>query len=281
MPYGRVGVRSRTCGPSLRKGCVVMTDSSNEATLTDEITILLGDEQSLFREAVRRILEDEPDIRVVADVKDGEQAIDEAVRHRPDLGFLSVTLPRTDGISAMSAILDRVPGCRVAILARDPDERTLFDAVDAGARGYLTMDMPLAGLIDAARSMHRGETLIPPLMLGGLLERLAGRRREQSDALRRLAQLTRREREVLSLLVQGADNEAIAGRLTISPQTARTHVQNLLGKLGVHSRLEAAAYVHRASALSDLLPGIELDGSAPDGNGSAANLAGVQRATAR
>jgi DNA-binding NarL/FixJ family response regulator len=217
-----------------------------------QIRILLADEQALFREAVRAVLEGEPDLVVVAEARDGSQAVSEAERTVPDVAILDAGLPNGNGIRATGLIRERVPGCRVLVTSGLDDGRILVDALEAGASGFLSKGSPLSELIVAARALARGEILIPPTMLGGLLDRLIGRRREQNDALRLLGRLTRREKEVLRLLVEGADNDAIAQSLVISPQTARTHVQNVLTKLEVHSRLEAAAFVTRTGVLDEL-----------------------------
>jgi DNA-binding NarL/FixJ family response regulator len=216
------------------------------------IRILLADEQALFREAVRAVLESEPDLLVVAEARDGSQAVAEAERTAPDVAILEAALPNGSGIRATALIRERVPGCRILITSGVDDGRILVDALEAGASGFLSKSSPMSQLIVAARSLARGEILIPPTMLRGLLDRLIGRRREQNDALRLLGRLTRREKEVLRLLVEGADNDGIAQSLVISPQTARTHVQNVLTKLDVHSRLEAAAFVTKTGILDEL-----------------------------
>jgi DNA-binding NarL/FixJ family response regulator len=218
----------------------------------DEIRVLLADEQSLFREAVKVVLSAEDDLVVVGEAHDGLQAVAEAERVRPDVALLDANLPNCDGIRATEQISVRVPDCRVIVFSGQEDEHVLVRALEAGASGYLSKESPLADLIDATRAVHRGEALVPPRMLGALLQRLIHRRRERDDALRRMAKLTRREREVLALLAQGADNDGIAQQLVISPETARTHIQNVLGKLGVHSRLEAAAFVTQNGILNDL-----------------------------
>jgi two-component system NarL family response regulator len=209
----------------------------------NHLRILIADEQSLFREAMKIILEAEDDIHVVAEARDGLQAIDEAERTSPDVAVLDAYLPNCDGARATAIIKERVPDCRVLVLAPSEDEATLISVLEAGASGYLSKETPLAELIAATRTIHRGEVLIPPRMLGALLYRLIHRHREQESALRLVQKLTRRERTVLALLAEGGDNQAIAQRLVISPETARTHIQNVLSKLGVHSRLEAAAFV--------------------------------------
>lgn len=219
----------------------------------DGVRILLADGQSLFREAVKVVLESEPGLEVVAEASDGLEAVAEAERTRPNVALVDLNLPNGDGIRATDLITEQVPDCRVVVLADEEDERVLVDAIEAGASGYMTKECALSELIEATRVIHAGETLIPRRMLGPLLSRLILRRREQDEALRRAARLTRREKEVLALLAEGADNDTIAQRLVISPQTARTHIQNVLAKLGVHSRLEAAAFVMQNGILDDLV----------------------------
>lgn len=227
-------------------------------TLADGSTvrILLADGQSLFREAVKIVLESEPGLKVVAEAGDGVEAVAAAERKKPDVALVDTNLSNGDGLRATYQITERVPTCRVCVLADEEDERVLVDAVEAGAMGFVTKESPLADLIGATRILAAGETLFPPRMLGPLLSRLIQRRREQDSALRKAAGLTRREREVLALLADGADNDGIAQSLVISPQTARTHIQNVLGKLGVHSRLEAAAFVVHNGIL-DVLVGAD------------------------
>lgn len=216
------------------------------------LRVLLADEQSLFREAVRVVLSREADIEVVGEARDGLQAVAEVERLKPDVALLDSNLPNCDGVHATFQITERAPGCRVILVTGQEEQRVLIDALEAGASGYLTKESPLVDLIEAVRAVHRGEVLVPPRMLGALLRQLIQRRREHDVAANRMANLTRREREVLALLAQGADNERIAQRLVISPETARTHVQNVLGKLEVHSRLEAAAFVRQNGLLEEL-----------------------------
>lgn len=218
------------------------------------IRILLADGQSLFREAVKVVLESERGLKVVAEAGDGLEAVAAAERSQPDVALIDMNLANCEGIRATYLITERVPACAVCVLAEEEDEGALVDAVEAGATGFVTKESPLSELIGAARALHAGETLLPPRMLGPLLSRLIQRRREQDEAHRKTSALTRREREVLALLADGADNDGIAQTLVISPQTARTHIQNVLGKLGVHSRLEAAAFVVQ-NGIMDMLVG--------------------------
>jgi DNA-binding NarL/FixJ family response regulator len=205
------------------------------------VRVLIADAHSLFREALATSLAGQPDLKVVGQARDGLEAVAEAARTEPEVAVLDADLPNCDGVRATKLIRDRLPACRVVVLAAEEDHETLADAIHAGANGYLTKSSPLTDLVDAIRSVHRGDTLVPAGMLGDLLGRLIDRRQQQSEAVRRIGRLTPREQEVLSLLAQGGDNDTIAQALVISPQTARTHIQNVLVKLGVHSRLEAAA----------------------------------------
>jgi DNA-binding NarL/FixJ family response regulator len=221
--------------------------------MTDgDIRILIADAHSLFREAVAAALRAEPGFQVVAEARDGLAAVDEAVRTGPDVALLDESLPNCDGVRATRLITENLPGCRVIVLAAEESQETLARAVEAGAAGYLPKTSPLRDLVQSARAIKRGEMLIPPRMLGDLIDRLLRRRRDQDQALRRMARLTRREKEVLVLLAQGGDNDTIAQSLVISPQTARTHIQNVLGKLEVHSRLEAAALAIQSGLMEDL-----------------------------
>jgi DNA-binding NarL/FixJ family response regulator len=219
---------------------------------SDSIRVLIADGQPLFRDAVKAVLESEEDVTVVALAGDGVQAVHEAERVRPDVAILDLNLPNSDGIRTTTAVLERVPACRVLVLADADDQTSLLAAVEAGASGFLTRESPLAELISAARTIHGGETLIPGRMLGSLLSNLVRRRREQESAFRLTVALTRRERVVLGLIAEGADNDQIARILVISPQTVRTHIHNLLVKIGVHSRLEAAAFVRRNGIREEL-----------------------------
>lgn len=217
------------------------------------IRVLVADEQSLFREALRAALESQSSMDVVAEAQTGCQAAMEVKRTGPDVAVLSVTLPHCDGIEATLRIHQEIPDCRILVLAGEEDQKSLVEAIEAGATGYLSKDSPLLDLIEAVRVVHRGEMLVPPWMLGGLLATLIRRRREQRAALQRIATLTRRESEVLALLAQGTDYKGIARELVISPETARTHIKNVLIKLDLHSRPEAAAFVRRYDLLEDLV----------------------------
>jgi two-component system nitrate/nitrite response regulator NarL len=203
--------------------------------------ILLGDAHSLFREAVRGVLERELECEVVCETSSGVVAVNEARRAQPDIAVLDADLLECDGIRATSLIREQVPQCKVLLLSAFEDQASLLSALAAGASGFVAKTSPLSELIAAAKAISSGETIVPKRMLGTLLDGLLHRRRDQDEAIKRMNRLTKREKEVLLYLARGGGNEQIAERLVISRETARTHIQNILNKLGVHSRLEAAA----------------------------------------
>ncbi|HZD80800.1 MAG TPA: response regulator transcription factor [Actinomycetota bacterium] len=225
-----------------------MTDGGGRS-----IRVLLADQHALFREALRTVLEREPDLEVVAEAGNGMDALSQVERVLPHVAILDVDLPMSNGPRTASLVKERAPDCRVIVLSPQEDYRRLIEALDAGASGYLTKEAPLEDLIHATRAVHRGETLVPPRMLGPLLTSLLRRKSELDHRHQRISRLTPREREVLALLANGAENDTIARTLVISRQTARTHIQNILGKLEVHSRLEAVAFVRGSGMLEDLV----------------------------
>ena len=200
---------------------------------------------ALHRAALRTALEMEGDLRVVAEAEDGESAIAEATRTAPDLILVDAVLPPGDGIQVCAALKRSLPGAAVLVLAREPE--ALVAAVEAGADGFATTDLELVGLIHAVREVLAGRAYVPPALLGGLLRALVERNQQADRYLQLSMRLTPREWEILELLVEGCDHEAVAEILVISPQTARTHIQNIIQKFGVHSRLEVVtrAVEHR------------------------------------
>jgi two-component system NarL family response regulator len=216
------------------------------------IRILIADECGLCRDALRVALEREPDLEVVADVTDGETAVAAAEETRPQVAILRLSLAAYSRVRVSCMITDRVADCRTIVLADTADQQLLADGLGCGASAYLTKDCSLSELVDAVRAVVGGETLIPPRMLGPLLSNLIDRRHNHENALHTVLQLSPREREVLALVAQGQKNDAIAETLVISRETVRTHVQNILAKLGVHSRFEAATFVFQNGLLDHL-----------------------------
>lgn len=238
---------------------VLPADRTAEASVADTIRVLVADGHVLFRQALRSILEGQPDIVVVGEASDIGQVMSEAERTEPDVILLDESLSFGSVGHTASLLRSTLPECQVVVLASDEDDEGLLAAVEAGVTGYITKDVGVRDLLEGTRVVHRGQALIPPKMLRTLLTALLERRLREREALLRISRLTTREREVLQLLGSGAKNEAIAKTLMISPDTARTHVQNLLYKLGLHSRLEAAGFARQTQPVAIGLSDVHTD----------------------
>jgi len=169
--------------------------------------------------------------------------VDKVATRRPDAAVVCADLPQWDGIGVCNDIKRLGGPTRVVVIGVEGDQDTLLSAVKAGADGYVTVADSVDDLVAALHQVCRGESRIPSTMLGSLLRGLIELRREDDAALERFASLGKREREVLVELVAGIDNQSIAAKTNLSPHTVRTHTQNILSKLGVHSRFEAATFV--------------------------------------
>jgi DNA-binding NarL/FixJ family response regulator len=202
------------------------------------VRVLIVDDHMLFAEAIRVALEDFG--MTVGVETNGEDALAALERSIPDVILMDIGLPDRTGLVVGKLILDRWPDAKILALTALNDRAVLEEALHIGFRGYLTKDTPVAQFVNSIRSVLDGHLVLP--------QRLSplGRRPARDDGVALMTdQLSRREREVLSLLVQGANGGAVAERLGISRNTVRTHVQSILTKLQVHSRLEAAAFAVR------------------------------------
>ncbi len=205
--------------------------------------VLVVDDHKLFAEAVQLALARHGMDAMIATTAD--EALDAAARHDPDVILLDIGLPDRSGLVLGREILQKHPTTKIVIVTSLEDQRALQEAVKCGFHGFLTKDTKLPQLVRAIRDVAEGQLVVP--------HRLAIRRKNgESEEVDLLAsQLTRREREVLGLLVAGANSTEIARALTVSPNTVRTHVQSILAKLQVHSRLEAVAFATRHHVLSN------------------------------
>jgi DNA-binding NarL/FixJ family response regulator len=224
------------------------------------VLVLLAHEEMLFRELIRRVLNREQDLEVCAEAADVQEAISKASTLLPDVALVSARLPGGGGLRAMTTIRKLLPQCRVILASDDEDQSVLLAALEAGAAGYLTKRSSARDVVEAVRASAAGAIPVPNDMQTGLILHLVDRMKERDEAMEQLTMLTVREREVLALLVEGMGTDAMAAHMLISPETARTHVQNLLEKLGVHSRLEAVALVRKDVALERLLMGRDTPG---------------------
>jgi NarL family two-component system response regulator LiaR len=207
--------------------------------VTELIRVLVVDDHEVVREGLRTFLELQEGIEVVGEAADGAAALVAAEELRPDVILMDLVMPRLDGLEAMRALRESVPGARVIVLTSFPDEDKLMPALRAGAAGYLLKNTAPQELARAVRAAHAGEALLDPLVAARLVEALA----RDTEPLDRL---TPREREVLVLIGRGFPNKLIARELGLSEKTVKTHVGHVLAKLAVSDRTQAAVVAVRA-----------------------------------
>jgi two-component system NarL family response regulator len=216
--------------------------------------ILVAIREALFRESLLSTLDSQLGFSVVGGSDSGPAAVADAARLQPDVAVVDEALPPDGGPRCAAEIIAAAPTCRVLLLGYDDSITSLEAAFQAGASGLLSKRGSFASLLDAIEAVHRDDVVVPQPLPGELIRRLVSRRTDGDLARASMGRLTEREREVLSLLVAGADNGAIAQALVISPLTARTHVSNAMRKLRVHSRLEAAMFVIRHGLQAEMRP---------------------------
>jgi DNA-binding NarL/FixJ family response regulator len=202
------------------------------------VRLVIADDEPLVRQGLRMVLELDPELTVVAEAADGEEAVTAAVEHRPDLALVDVRMPRLDGIEAVRRITaDPRSPVRAVVLTTFADDDLVVAAVRAGASGYLLKSMPPDQIRAAVRLALDGQTALAPQLVDRLIREYAERRTPRSTTLDRL---TPRETEVLVELAAGLSNQEIAGRLFLGEGTVKTHVAAILHKLGVRDRTQAA-----------------------------------------
>jgi len=202
------------------------------------IRLLLADDQTLFREGLRTLLSSQPDLEVIGEAGDGEEALREAARLCPDVVLMDLRMPLLDGVAATRRLRAMQPGCRVIALTTFDDDEYIFDALRAGAIGYLLKDIPARKLFEAIRAAVRGKSFLQPSVAAKVVAEFA---RLSAPAPASLVEpLSERELQVLHLIAGGSTNREIAARLCITPGTVKNHVTSILGKLGVGDRTQAA-----------------------------------------
>ena len=204
------------------------------------IDLLLADDQALVRGGFRLILDSEADLRVVAEAEDGEQAVAEAIRTRPDVVLMDIRMPRLDGIAATRAILEALPAVRVLMLTTFDLDEYVIEAFRAGASGFLLKTVPPQQLVAAVHTVYESDALLAPASTRRLIEQHSP---APVDALE-LDELTAREREVLRLLARGLTNAEIAAVLVVEPSTVKSHVARVLAKLGLRDRVQAVVFAY-------------------------------------
>lgn len=210
-------------------------------------SVLIADDQRMLRAGLRSLLEREDDIEVVGEAGDGEEAIAESLRLRPDLVLMDVRMPVLDGIAATARLTAREGSPRIVILTTFDLDEYVFQALRAGASGFMLKDASAEELAAAVRTVGAGEAMLAPAVTRRVIEAFA-RTPEPVDA-EAAGDLSPRERQVLVLLAAGASNAQIAAELVVSEATAKTHVSNVLAKLRLRDRVQAVIYAYESGVV--------------------------------
>jgi DNA-binding NarL/FixJ family response regulator len=214
------------------------------------IGVLLADDQSMVRAGFRMILESDPEIEVVGEAATGEQAVAATRRLHPDVVLMDIQMPGGDGLEATRRITGSAgAGSRVVILTTFERDEYVFEALQAGASGFLLKNAPPEQLVDAVRVVAAGDALLAPSVTRRIIEQFA-RRPVDADVLERVASLTQREREVLVMLARGRSNSELAAELFVTEGTVKTHVSSLLAKLGLRDRVQAVVMAYESGLVT-------------------------------
>ncbi len=222
------------------------------------VKVLIADDHTLFRQGLRRILQDYDDLAVVGEAADGEEALALVERLKPDVVLMDVNMPDASGPEATRRLREAHPQTQVIMLTVSDKDEDLFASIKAGARGYLLKNVETDELIQAIRRVHAGEAMIAPTMAVRLLEEFGALARRTPDGPASdptTDELTPREVEVLQLVAQGLGNKEIAAELNLSEHTVKTHLRNILDKLHLRSRAHAAAYAVQAGLVKRVRSG--------------------------
>ncbi|MBA2264681.1 MAG: response regulator transcription factor [Chloroflexi bacterium] len=231
-----------------------MTDLPETAAPAATIRILIADDHEVVRIGLAALLDAQEGFSVVAQAASGEEAVRMARHHRPDVVVMDIRMPNGSGIDACRAITAELEGTPVVMLTSHADSEALFDAIDAGASGYVLKRVGSSELVGAVRTVAGGGSLLDPAVTRRVLDRIrSASRLEEAGAF---ADLTEQERRVLAHIADGASNREIAARMGLAPKTVRNYVSNLLGKLSLDSRAQAAAY-----AIRNRLPELDVSGA--------------------
>jgi NarL family two-component system response regulator LiaR len=209
--------------------------------MAEAIRVLIADDHAVVREGLRTLIGTEPGMEVVGEAADGVEAVSMARAHQPDVILLDMVMPHKDGLQAIREIKDGNPEARILVLTSFSDDDKVFPAIKSGALGYLLKNASPRTLLSAIRDVHRGEPTMSPAIASKLMREL----QRKSDLPPTEEPLTEREVDVLKLVAQGLTNQEIAEKLFIGEGTVRTHVSNILSKLHLANRTQAALYALR------------------------------------
>jgi DNA-binding NarL/FixJ family response regulator len=226
--------------------------NSSSGPADSSIGVLIADDQTLVRTGFRMILEIEPDLHVVGEATDGDEAVALTLALRPDVVLMDVRMPGVDGITAAQRLTDE-PSCasRVVMLTTFDLDEYVYGALRAGASGFMLKDVQPELLVAGIRAVHAGESLLAPAVTRRLIEAFLERPRTMdADDRRRFARLTAREQEVLRLLARGLTNAEISSELYVSETTVKTHVGRVLMKLGLRDRVQGVIYAYRTGLVN-------------------------------
>jgi two-component system NarL family response regulator len=225
-------------------------DKDEGFNLAEPIRVMIVDDHALFRRGLQMVLEAEDGIDVVGEAGDGAEAIAGAEEAMPDVVLMDVRMPKRSGIEATTALKDLLPNVKILMLTISDEEADLYEAIKAGASGYLLKEISVEEVAGAVRAVYGGQSLISPSMASKLLTEFSTMVKRTDDRQPFLApRLTNRELEVLKLVAKGHNNRDIAKELVISENTVKNHVRNILEKLHLHSRMEAVVYAVREKLL--------------------------------
>jgi DNA-binding NarL/FixJ family response regulator len=214
--------------------------------LPERIRVLIVDDHALFRRGLMLVLESEDGIEVIGEAEDGDEAITKAEELAPDVVLMDVRMPAVNGIDATRRLADSLPTTKIIMLTVSDEEDDLYEAIKAGATGYLLKEISIEEVADAVRAVMQGQTLISPSMASKLIAEFANLSKLASQRSSVPApRLTDRELDVLRLVAQGLTNREVADQLYIAENTVKNHVRNILEKLHLHSRMEAVLYAVR------------------------------------
>jgi DNA-binding NarL/FixJ family response regulator len=219
-----------------------ISEADDARGVPDPIRVLIVDDHALFRRGLEMVLAEEPDIELVGEASDGAEAVEKAGEALPDVVLMDIRMPKSSGIEACRAMKEVAPSAKIVMLTISDEEEDLFEAIRAGASGYLLKDIPYDEVAAVVRAVHGGQSLINPSMAAKLLTEFAALARRDGDERAQQVpapKLTDREMEVLRLVARGMNNRDIAKELFISENTVKNHVRNILEKLQIHSRMEA------------------------------------------